>query len=72
MIVNNGHISDEMIEKYKSEENKKPVKVKNISDFQNKDFKLVERDLLNEKDFVRHSSEKLAHVIEDIIEGWIK
>lgn len=72
VIVNNGHISDEMIEKYKSEENKKPVKVKNIADFQNKDFKLVERDLLNEKDFVRHSSEKLAHVIEDIIEWWIK
>ena len=72
VIVNNGHISDEMIEKYKSEENKKPVKVKNITDFQNKDFKLIQRDLLNEKDFVRHNSEKLAHVIEDIIEGWIK
>lgn len=72
VVVNNGHISDEMIEKYKSEENKKPVKIKNILDFKNKDYKIVERNLLNEKDFVRHSSEKLSHVIEDIIKWWIK
>ncbi len=72
VIVNNWHISDEMIEKYKKEENKKPVKIKNISDFKNKKYKIIERDLLNEKDFVRHNSEKISHVIEDIIEWWIK
>ncbi len=72
VIVNNWHISDEMVEKYKEEENKKPVKIKKIEDFSDKNYKVIERDLLNEKDFVRHSSKKLALVIEDIIEGWIK
>jgi hypothetical protein len=61
-----------MVEKYKEEENKKPVKVKNLDEFNGKNYKVIERDLLNEKDFVRHSSKKLALVIEDIIEGWIK
>lgn len=72
VIVNNWHISDEMVEKYKEEENKKPVKIKNLDEFIGKNYKVIERDLLNEKDFVRHSSKKLALVIEDIIEGWIK
>lgn len=72
VVVNNWHISDEMVEKYKTEENKKPVKIKNIEDFKSKKYKLIERDLLNEKDFVRHSSKKLAWVIEDIIEWWVK
>lgn len=72
VIVNNWHISEEMVEKYKSEENKKPVKIKNLDDFNNQNYKVIERDLLNEKDFVRHSSKKLAWVIEDIIEWWIK
>lgn len=72
VIVNNWHISDEMVEKYKKEENKKPVKVKNLDDFNCKNYKVIERDLLNEKDFVRHSSKKLALVIEDIIDWWIK
>lgn len=72
VVVNNGHISDEMVEKYKEEEMKKPVKVKNIHSFEWKKYKVVERDLLHEQDFVRHSPKKIASVIEDIIEGWIK
>ncbi|MDP5039128.1 MAG: YvcK family protein [Candidatus Gracilibacteria bacterium] len=72
VVVNNGHISDEMVEKYKNEENKKPVKVKDISLFNDKKYKIIGRDLLNEKDYVRHSSEKLAGVIGDIVDGWIK
>lgn len=72
VVVNNWHISDEMIEKYKNEENKKPVKVKDISLFKDKNYKIVWRDLLNEKDYVRHSSEKLAWVIWDIVDWWIK
>lgn len=72
VIVNDWHISDEMVEKYRLEENKKPVKVKEISTFKEKSYKIVQRDLLNEKDFVRHSSDKLSGVIEDIIAWWIK
>lgn len=72
VVVNNWHISDEMVEKYKNEENKKPVKVKDISLFKDKKYKIVWRDLLNEKDYVRHSSEKLAWVIWDIVDWWIK
>lgn len=72
VVVNNWHISDEMVEKYKNEENKKPVKVKDISLFNDKKYKIIWRDLLNEKDYVRHSSEKLAWVIWDIVDGWIK
>lgn len=72
VVVNNWYISDELVEKYKIEENKKPVKIHDISDFKDKSFKIVERDMLNESDYVRHSPEKLALVIEDIINWWIK
>ncbi|MDD4151318.1 MAG: YvcK family protein [Candidatus Gracilibacteria bacterium] len=72
VIVNNGYISDEMVEKYEEEEMKKPVKLKDLSVFVDKNYKIIERDLLNETDFVRHKPEKLAQVISDIIEGWVK
>lgn len=72
VIVNDWHISDEMIEKYKKEENKKPVKIKTSEIFKDKWYRVIERDLLNEQDYVRHNSDKLAWVIEDIIDGWIK
>ena len=72
IIVNNWHISDEMVEKYKKEENKKPVKVKDLSIFENKNYKIIERDLLNENDFVRHSPKKMYRVVKDVVEGWIK
>lgn len=72
VVVNNWFISEEMAEKYRKTENKKPVKVKNREFLKNKKYKIIERDLLNENDFVRHSSDKLASVIDEIIEGWIK
>lgn len=72
VVVNNWYISDELVSKYQKEENKKPVKIENIWDFKNKSFKIVERDMLNESDYVRHNPEKLALVIEDIINWWIK
>lgn len=72
IVVNSWHISDEMVLKYKNEENKKPVKIKNLEDFKNKKYKIIQRDLLNQKDYVRHNSKKLAQVIEDIINWWIK
>ncbi|MDP3380998.1 MAG: hypothetical protein Q8S84_05820 [bacterium] len=57
-----------MEEKYKKEESKTPVKVKNIKDFKDKSYKIIERDLLNENDYVRHSPIKIAKVIEDMVE----
>ncbi len=72
IVVNNGHISEEMVEKYKNEENKKPVKVKELSIFEAKKYKIIERDLLNENDFVRHSPKKMYQVVKDLVEGWIK
>lgn len=72
VVVNNGHISDEMVEKYKAEEHKKPVKIKDLNQFDKKSYKIIERDLLHEQDFVRHSPKKIASVIEDVIDGWIK
>jgi hypothetical protein len=60
--------------KYYDEENKKPVKIKdsNRFDLEDASYKVLERDLLNENDYVRHSSDKIARVISDMIDGWIK
>lgn len=71
VFVNNWHISDELVAKYKQEW-KKPVKLKAEYDFSGKVYKIIERDFLQESDYVRHSPEKLAKTIMDIIEGWIK
>ena len=42
VIVNNGHISDEVVTKYKEEENKKPLKVKDYSLFEGKCYTVIE------------------------------
>ena len=72
VIVNNGHIADDIVEKYKREENKKPVKVKDIALFKGKHYKIIERDIINDEDYVRHDPKKLAAILEDIVGGWIK
>jgi len=74
VIVNNWHISDYMVAKYKKEENKKPVKLKDkeLEELKNKKYKIIRRDLINQKDFVRHSPIKMSQVIRDIIDWWIK
>jgi uncharacterized cofD-like protein len=72
VIVNNGYISDEVVEKYKAEESKKPLKIKDYSLFANKSYKVIERDIVNDEDFVRHNPIKLAKILEDIVNGWIK
>lgn len=72
VVVNNWFISEEMVEKYEEEDMKKPVKLKDSSLFEWKSYKVIERDLLNETDFVRHSPDKLASVIADIIDGWVR
>lgn len=72
VIVNNGYIEEALIEKYKREENKKPLKIKDISHFLKKHYKIIERDIVNDEDYVRHDPKKLATIIDDIVEGWIK
>jgi 2-phospho-L-lactate transferase/gluconeogenesis factor (CofD/UPF0052 family) len=42
VIVNNGYISDEMVTKYKIEENKKPLKIKDRSLFTEKCYQIIE------------------------------
>ena len=72
VLVNSGTISDELVEKYKKEEWKKPVKLKPEMDFWDKSYKIIERDFLNESDVVRHDPQKLAAVLMDICRWWIK
>lgn len=72
VLVNNWHISDELVEKYKKEEWKKPVKIKDIRKFDLKSYKIIERDLVNEEDYIRHNPTKLAEIILDFINWWIK
>ncbi len=72
VFVNNWHISDEIVEKYKIEEWKKPVKLKDISLFEWKNYKIIERDFVNESDVVRHDPIKLAQTIKDLSDWWIK
>lgn len=74
VVVNDWFISEELASKYYDEENKKPVKIKdsNRFDLEDASYKVLERDLLNENDYVRHSSDKIARVISDMIDGWIK
>lgn len=72
VFVNSGHISDELVAKYKSEEWKRPVKVKDGMDFASRRFKIIERDFVNESDYVRHDPQKLAHSLIDVCRGWIK
>ena len=67
VVVNDGYISEKMAEKYKSLEKKKPVKVKSHKFFRAKSYKVIEADLLHESDWVRHSYDKIAKVIKDII-----
>lgn len=72
VIVNNGNIDEDVVIKYKIEENKKPLKIKDHSLFEWKWYKIIEWDMVNDYDIVRHDPMKLAKVIEDIVSGWIK
>lgn len=72
VLVNSWNISQELIEKYKNEEGKRPVKLKPDMNFGNKNYKIIERDFINESDVVRHDPQKLAAVLMDICRMWIK
>lgn len=72
VLVNNGQIEDELAHKYVETEGKIPVVLGDFSQFQEKSYKIIERDLSSKTDFIRHDPEKLGRVINDFIEGWIK
>jgi hypothetical protein len=42
------------------------VKCKKDMDFSSKDYKVIERDFLDESDYVRHNPSKLSKAIMDI------
>lgn len=71
VLVNNWYISDDLIEKYKIKW-KKTVKCKPEMTFEWKSYKVIERDFIDESDYVRHNPIKLSKIIIDIAEGWIK
>jgi uncharacterized cofD-like protein len=71
VLVNSWDISQDLVDKYKLEW-KKPVKCKDHMCFSWKNYKVVERDFLDESDYVRHNPKKIAKSIIDIVEGWIK
>ncbi len=72
VVVNNWYISDKIIEKYKSLEWKKPIKVKDLNIFKNKLYKIVEADLLHENTHIRHSYDKVGRVVDKLIRKYIK
>ena len=72
VLVNNAPIGKELIHKYEREENKQPVRITDMSLFANVPYKIIERDVVNEQDYIRHDPEKLSKVINDFVEGWIK
>lgn len=72
VFVNNWYISEELVEKYKREEWKKPVKLKPEINFKNKKYKIIEKDFVNESDVVRHDPIKIATIIKEVSEWKIK
>lgn len=73
VIVNNGIISEEIVSKYKTEESKRPLKIKDPSQFEGKDYRVIERDLVSTTgDYIRHDPDRLMEILEGIVEGRIQ
>lgn len=66
VLVNSWDISQELVNKYKLEEGKKPVKLKPEHNFMSRRFRIIESDFVNESDVVRHDPIKLAKTLIDI------
>lgn len=67
VVVNNSHVNEKLVEKYKKLEKKKPVKVKHSKVFRSKSYTVIEADLLHENEFVRHSYDKVATVVDALV-----
>lgn len=70
VIVNNGDIPEDLEKRYRTEENKKPLKIRDRAVFENKRYTLIERNLVHTGgDYVRHDPEWLMQALNDIIRG---
>jgi uncharacterized cofD-like protein len=68
VVVNNGIIPEDIVARYKAEENKKPLKIKDPTLFEWKGYTIIERDLVHTGgDYVRHDPECLMRVLEEIV-----
>lgn len=72
VVANSAVIEDKLLRKYYRWEKKRPVLIGDVQDYVDESFKLVERDLVSETDYVRHHPQKLGAVMRDIVEGWVK
>ncbi|MGM0502480.1 MAG: uridine diphosphate-N-acetylglucosamine-binding protein YvcK [Bacillota bacterium] len=65
VIVNDGEIEEELLEKY-AEEGSYPVEV-DWNQLLDQDLEIFSEDLINQTDLVRHDEDKLAQVIMNLI-----
>lgn len=72
VIVNNGAINEDIIKKYREEENKRQLTITDYSPFREKSYKIIERNLVNGDDYIRHDPVELGKILNDIMNGWIK
>ncbi len=68
VFVNSWEISQEVVDKYRESEGKKPVKLRPEQDFSGKRYEIIEHDFIDEADIVRHHPGKLAETIMEIAE----
>lgn len=71
-MVHSGNVREDLVRKYAREENKHPVAIRDVESLIKRGCRVVERDLVSERDYIRHDPKKLARVIEDFVRGWIK
>lgn len=72
VLVHSGEIREDLSKKYEREENKLPVRIGDPGAIRQRGYRVVERDLASERDYIRHDPKKLSKVIEDFVNGWIK
>ena len=72
VLVNNGNISETLVEKYKESEAKKPLKLKPWTTFEGKTYEIIECDFVNESDVIRHDPQKLSHALIDLAQNQLK
>ena len=65
-VVNSRLISQELLEKYQ-QDNSFPVLI-DIDKIRHAGYRVIEGDLVNSLDYVRHDSEKLAKIVVDLIQ----
>ena len=65
--MNTGHVPDEFIEKYRKE-NSSPV-IADTQVIRDMGYSVIEEDVVNTIDYVRHNPEKLARIVMNLLEG---